>query len=101
VLAQGEDCGVASAMPVATFPGMERLDPPRRLALAPGRHTGALLNGIGTILVERSYTLLRAIEVTVDRVARPIGQAGDWYHVSSGLFRGAWIRLGPGVSLAP
>lgn len=101
VLEQGEDCGVASALPVATFPGMVRFDAPRSLALAAGRHTGALLNGIGTILDERSYTLLRGIEVTVDRIARPVGQPGDWVYVSAGLLRGTWLRLGPGVSLAP
>jgi len=101
LLESGEDCGVAAAVPVSSFPGSTRLDPAGHLRLGPGAHTGYLLNGVGTVLTERSYTLPGEIEVPVDRVANPIGQPGDWYYVTGGFFRGTWMTLGPGVSLSP
>ena len=67
-------------------------DPPRRLAIRQGTHTGYRFNAAGGLVAELTYTLARdsGADASVRRGLN--NQYGAWFYVTNGVWAGYWVR---------
>jgi hypothetical protein len=101
VVENGADCGADAIAPVTHFKGGTRWDPPRRVRINPGRHTGYTFNSAGTVLRTKHVNVQSERRVTASARGTPPGASRRYFFVTSGPFEGFWVRSGNGIGLVP
>ena len=74
--------------------------PAAQLDLGAGTNTGYQFTVAGTMVASKHATLAAPASVTTTMRRTIVNQAGRWYYVSSGAWRGFWLRESSAVMLA-
>jgi hypothetical protein len=77
-----------------------KYSPAAELTLAAGTNTGYTFSGTGTMASAKHGTLSEATVVTTTLRRSIANQAGAWFYVASGSWKGYWMRESDAVSLS-
>jgi hypothetical protein len=90
---------LGDAPPPPPPPVVENYDPPRALYFVPGTYVGRQFNAAGDITASLPYTLATGSNAPTDQKSTIPGQAGNWYHITAGIWAGYWIQESAGTTL--
>jgi spore germination protein YaaH len=68
---------------------------PAVLMFGVGTHTGYQFSATGSVAAAKTYTVTKASSAPVNTRASITNQSGTWFHVTSGVWGGHWIRQSP------
>ena len=101
VEAQGSGCGANAIKPVTSFVGGDTFNPDRQARIEPGAYTGYKFNSVGTVLHSKRIAVQAQRIVTVPARGIPPGHEHRFLYMTSGPFKGYWVRPGSGIQLIP
>jgi hypothetical protein len=87
-----------SGATIASVPEPETFSPARTVAIRPGTHTGYTFNAAGAMTSAKTRTVGYRQASTTELAELP-GQSGQWFRVTSGIWRGYWLRASDVVKL--
>jgi hypothetical protein len=95
---RGSSAVTLSGATAASLPAPDTFNPARRIAIRTGTHTGYQFDEDGGMTAARTGTVVYQSAHTTELSARP-GQSGLWYQVTSGTWKGYWLRASEVVRL--
>jgi hypothetical protein len=75
-------------------------DPPARITIRKGTHTGYRFDDAGLPTVEKTGTLRWSVKADAAALETVVNQSGTWFRVTSGKWDGFWLRASDVVLLA-
>ncbi|HYN65070.1 MAG TPA: Ig-like domain-containing protein, partial [Candidatus Limnocylindrales bacterium] len=82
--------------PVGTEPGV--FDPAAAVRIRPGTHTGYTFSSTGVMIAAKTATVAWRVNSATE-LATIAGQAGTWFHMTTGYWNGYWLRASDVVYL--
>lgn len=67
-------------------------DPPARITIRKGTHTGYQFDAAGQPIAEKTRTLRTSVKADAAALETVTNQAGTWFRVTSGKWAGHWLR---------
>jgi hypothetical protein len=93
-----ESSAVHLADPVAAAAGEQAFTPPASVRIKRGTHTGYAFDG-GVMTSFKTMTLTAGRLADASELRSLPGQAGLWFHMTSGIWSGRWLRASDVVYL--
>jgi hypothetical protein len=76
----------------AATPSTTTYDPPARITIRKGTHTGYRFDASGLPTAEKTRTLRWTVKADAVALEKVVNQAGTWFRVAGGKWDGYWLR---------